>query len=132
MKKAGSLLLIAVTILFVGFVMGLFIGRNSAPDPLPRTSQLVSSEEDSPCVSESHREETVPNTMHQWRININEASLEELDLLPGIGPSLAQRILDFRSEHGPFTSLHQLTEVSGIGEATFEELKDYVILEDTP
>jgi competence protein ComEA len=51
-------------------------------------------------------------------INLNTATAEQLDSLPGIGPVLAQRILDWRTEHGRFVSADQLRQVSGIGEAT--------------
>jgi competence protein ComEA len=59
-------------------------------------------------------------------ININTASLEELDSLPGIGPTLAQRIIDYREEHGPFATIEEIMEVSGIGPATFENIKDLI------
>ncbi len=52
-------------------------------------------------------------------VNLNTASLSELDALPGIGPVLAQRILDWRAEHGAFTSVEQLQEVSGLGGKKF-------------
>jgi competence protein ComEA len=56
-------------------------------------------------------------------VNLNTATLEQLDSLPGIGPVLAQRILDWRAAHGQFTAVDELSEVSGIGEATLEELR---------
>jgi len=59
-------------------------------------------------------------------VNLNSATLEQLDDLPHIGPVLAQRILDFRTEHGRFSSVDELNEVSGIGEKTFADLKPLV------
>ena len=59
-------------------------------------------------------------------INLNSAGLTELETLPGIGPALAQRIIDFRTQNGPFASVEGLKEVKGIGPATFEKLKDHV------
>ena len=58
-------------------------------------------------------------------VNINTAGVDELDSLPGIGPVLAQRILNYRSEHGPFASLSELTNVEGIGLDRLEKLWDY-------
>lgn len=62
------------------------------------------------------------------KVNINAAGLAELETLPGIGPALAQRILDYRAAHGPFRSLEDLKNVSGIGDMRFAELKDYITL----
>ena len=59
-------------------------------------------------------------------VNLNTATPEQLDSLPGVGPVLAQRILDWRSDSGPFTSVEQLREVTGIGESKFAQLKDRV------
>ena len=59
-------------------------------------------------------------------VNVNVASAEELETLPGIGEVLAATIVQYREEHGPFTSVDQLLDVSGIGEVTLEELRDLV------
>ena len=58
-------------------------------------------------------------------VNINTASKKELDALPGIGEVLAQRIIDYRSANGPFSTVDELTKVKGIGEKTLEKLKPY-------
>jgi len=63
------------------------------------------------------------------KVNVNTAGAEQLALLPRIGPSTAQRILDYREENGSFEALEDLMLVRGIGEKTFERLEPYVTLE---
>ena len=65
------------------------------------------------------------------KVNINTASAEELDGLPGIGPVLAQRIVDERETNGPYTGAEDLTRVEGIGQAIVESIQDHIITEDT-
>ena len=59
-------------------------------------------------------------------VDLNTATLEQLDALPGIGPVLAQRILDWRAANGRFSTVEELGEVSGIGEATLGDLRPLV------
>ncbi|MFD0594079.1 helix-hairpin-helix domain-containing protein [Catellatospora coxensis] len=59
-------------------------------------------------------------------VNLNTATLAQLDALPGVGPVLAQRILDHRARHGDFRSVGDLRQVEGIGESKFAQLKDLV------
>jgi len=59
-------------------------------------------------------------------IDINTASLDELDTLPGIGPTLAQNIIDYRDTYGPFSFIEDIMNVDGIGSSTFEEIKDLI------
>lgn len=59
-------------------------------------------------------------------LNLNTATLDQLDALPGVGPVLAQRILDWRAEHGGFRSVDDLNSVSGIGDASFAKLRPLV------
>lgn len=59
-------------------------------------------------------------------ININTATKEELDTLPGIGPVTAQKIIDYRQEHGNFSSIEDIKNVKGIGEAKFSKMQDKI------
>lgn len=60
------------------------------------------------------------------KVNINEAKQEELEELPGIGPSIAKKIIEYREQNGKFTSIDELQEVKGIGEAKLENIKEYI------
>ena len=71
---------------------------------------------------------TIPtdSTPKEQKININQADVAILATLPGIGPSKAQSILTYREEHGHFQAIEDLKNVSGIGDKTFEKLKDAI------
>ena len=60
------------------------------------------------------------------KVNINTAVQSELDSLPGIGPPIAQKIIDYREENGNFKNIEELQNVKGIGDAKYEEIKDRV------
>lgn len=62
------------------------------------------------------------------RININSASAAKLEKLPGIGPSLAKKIVEFRETHGPFVKIEDLLNVSGIGPTKLEGIKDLITI----
>lgn len=59
-------------------------------------------------------------------IDVNEASTSELQLLPGVGPTLSQRIVEYRENHGPFEKIEDLMQVKGIGLKTFEKIQTYI------
>lgn len=60
------------------------------------------------------------------KININKATQTELETLPGVGPSLALKIIKYREQNGKFSNIEQLKNVSGVGESKYEELKDLI------
>jgi competence protein ComEA len=62
------------------------------------------------------------------RVNLNTATMAQLEALPGVGPVLAQRIVDFRTRHGPFRSVADLRQVDGVGDARYTQLKDLVVV----
>lgn len=93
------------------FNPALFLGK---PDfiAVPNENQPQQSVEDKPAL-----------------LNINTASVEELQTLSGIGPQMAKRIIQYREEHGNFTSVDALMEVKGLGEKTLEKLKPFISAE---
>ena len=63
-------------------------------------------------------------------VDINRGSVEELQRLPGIGPVLVERIMQYRREHGKFGSIHDIQNVKGIGEKRFAQLEPYIHIDD--
>ena len=75
---------------------------------------------------EDATEEPTNDGSFEELVNINTASSEELDALPGIGPTTAQKIVEYRDENGPFSTIEDIMNVSGIGPSTFEEIQNLI------
>jgi competence protein ComEA len=68
------------------------------------------------------------NHVNAGRVNINTATVSELDALPGIGPTTAQAIVDYRLENGNFQSAQDIQKVPGVGPATYDRIQDYITI----
>ena len=112
----SEIILLGLTAVFLCALAGL-----SLRDRQDRVPGVVIETE-----AEVPREEIAPDFPP---VNLNTAGVEELDSLPGIGESLAGRIIAWREANGPFENIEQIMEVSGIGEAKFAELKDRITVD---
>lgn len=122
MKVTGKLtktewLILALTVVFLVVLLLLY---REAARTAAGTDYTISTQR---AVQEAVTPEPPPP---RGPVDINTAGLEELQTLNGIGPAIAQRIIDFREANGPFASVEGLLEVRGIGEATLEKFRDGV------
>jgi len=88
---------------------------SSVPTSLPAASQKTTN---------AGSEELQPG-----QLNLNTATAQELERLPGIGPTYAQRIVEYRAEHGPFQAIEDVMKVRGIGQSTFDKIRRYITVE---
>lgn len=115
MKKQSYLPLLIITALFTVCIICVLSYRHMSSVPQVDSSNTTA----------------VNNTITaSGRININVASAEHLTLLPKIGDTLAQRIVDYREENGPYKCIDDLTNVKGIGETTLDAIRTYISIGD--
>lgn len=120
---------LGLTAAFVLFTGGWFFSSQTQHEPYTVTVQQTQSSVSSSSQAEEPGDSRTESLLEGERIPLNSADVYDLDRLPGIGPVKAQAIVDYREEYGPFRSVEQLLEVSGIGQATLEGLLDYVSLD---
>lgn len=122
MKKPKVSILVAITCVFAAFVVGFFAGRNLDHTPV-QISQLPAALTEA-AETQMPEQDTAPT--ESGIININTATAQQLQSLPGIGEVLAQRIIDYRNTNGDFQAIEELTQVSGIGTKRFEAIWDMI------
>ena len=127
-KKDGQFFLIGFTVLFAVFLLGMLIGRGMNKPPV--IIQEVTTQATQALEETVPSESTSTGLSSTGKININTASAALLDTLPGVGPVLAQRIVDYRESIAPFRQISDLTNVEGIGNATLMKIEDLITVED--
>ena len=121
MKNTLVAILLCLCCACIAFTGGLFLGRNNGHDPIQLGTVPAAPANTAPPPTQQTQQ-----TQPLWPLNINTADAQQLQALPGIGEALAQRILDYREENGPFTDVAQLSQVSGIGTKKLEAIIDYI------
>lgn len=129
MKKA-SIILLVIFLMAMSFLGGLFIGKSTNRSDVRITQQQTTTMTSTTGTTGSvdTTEPSTPSDSEPGLININTATALELATLPNIGDVIAQRIVDYRTKHGPFQSLGELTEVEGIGQKRLEGIMDYITI----
>ena len=122
MKKPAIGILVLITCVFTAFIVGFFAGRNLNRTPVQIWQATAAPTQ--PASEETAATDPIPT--EPVIVNINAATAEQLQTLPGIGPVLSGRIIAWREENGAFQSPEELTKVKGIGEATLLEILDLI------
>ncbi len=129
----GELAAVMTALAFVFLVLGFTIGRENSTggyavyiESTPTPKEMLEGNK----TPQEKAEESLAES--GVIININTASQPELMELPGIGETLSQRIIDYRTENGAFTTALDIMEVKGIGEGIYNKISPYITIADNP
>ena len=116
--KKGSFIFLLILTAAVCVMIGTLIGRH--------TSTNYYTVENVPVSTSENEKSQNADSAELGKLNINSATVDDLITLPGIGETIAQRIVDYREKVGMFKSIEELTQVDGIGETRLEAIRDYI------
>ncbi len=105
--KSTANIIIAITLVLVGVFVGVFIGRNI----LPSTVYVGTG-----------------YPVNDMKIDLNTAGVGDLIQLPGVGKSLAERIIDYRTRYGSYVFITELLQIEGVTQQLFDNIKDYLVI----
>lgn len=126
---------IAVTLVVLSLMIGFYLGRSTlnttvveaTPEPSEALETVDPSSVEDSAVEEPDLSQISPDPVQKTgRLDLNQATLSELEALPGIGTVLAQRILDYRQQVGGFSTVEELKNVEGIGDKKFEAIENLI------
>lgn len=138
MSKAEGIAVL-LTVLLLSLALGFYVGRSTVkgavvieaaePETISALESVAPAEsQTTPEVVSAREASVIPEKPEEpeYPLDINAATVEDLDELPKIGPVLAQRIVDYRTANGDFQFVEELMNVEGIGEGIFEKIKEFV------
>ena len=108
--KNSKYIMLLLTAAFMAFLLGIFVGRANL---YGEASVLL--EHKSPSVG---------------KVDLNNATIDELCLLPGVSEITAQKIIDYREKEGPFRKVEDLCNISGISQGKLEQIQDFITIND--
>lgn len=124
MKNRPLTLLFSITFLFIAFTLGFFLGRNQNHESVVLTPLPTAAWHNASVCAPSETAEA--GNAVSYPLDLNTADLNALTSLPGIGETLACRILDYREQNGSFSQPEELMNVEGIGPGKLEAILDYI------